>query len=352
MSHLIKRPGAMQRPMMDPTFVHEAEETSASAKWQRYAISALRWFGRSLLQNPLSQHNPDEPRPSVVRILLRTGACWAILLPLLTMGLAAFMVMTGTRPPSPPAVIDPTSQGCYFETLAFDSADGTRLTGWFVPVIDAHRVLIEKEKVLRWKRPGIVLVHDFGQSPQQLLTLVRPLHDEGLNVLLLALRGIGTDKVVGQTFGIREAEDVTAAVTKLRSIRFVDPARIGIAGIGSGANAALLAAARDASINALIIANPLPNCDAAITQYVAHNDGHVRWMQPLLRWAFELTYAVHADEISYPANAAAVKSRPTLSLLDGDPLTFTDSRNQQKIREFCRATLQPRERIILGSAGR
>src|SRR5665213_1212097 len=113
MSHPIKRPGSM-RPMMDPTFVQEPEETSASAKWRRYAVTALRWFGRSLLQNPLSHHKPDEPRPSVVRVILRAAACWAILLPLLTVGLAIVLVNVGTRPPAPPAVLDPMSQGLYF----------------------------------------------------------------------------------------------------------------------------------------------------------------------------------------------------------------------------------------------
>jgi hypothetical protein len=351
MSHLIKRPGSM-RPMMDPTFVDEAEETSASARWRRHLVSVLRWFGRALLQNPLSHYKPDEPRPSVVRVLLRAAACWAVLLPLLTVGLAVVLVNAGTRPAPPPAVLDPTSQGCYFDTVTFDSADGTSLTGWMIPVIDAHRVLAEKDKVLRWKRPGIVLVHDFGQSPQQLLPLAKPLHDEGLNVLLLGVRGLGTDKAVGQTFGIREAQDVAAAVTILRNTRFVDPKRVAVAGIGSGANAVLLAAERDPSISAIIIANPLTSCDAAITRYVAHDDTHLRWMRPLLLWTFELTYAVHADEVGYPKNAVAVRSRPILSFTDGDPLTFADADHQQKIREFCRTTLQPRERIILGSAGR
>jgi hypothetical protein len=338
--------------MMDPTFDHEQRETTASAKWRRYVFTALRWFGRSMLQNPLSYHKPDEPRPSVVRILLRMAACWAFLLPLLIVALAIVLVNSGTRPVAPPAVLDPASQGLYFENVNFVSEDGTALTGWMIPVIDAHRVLVEKEKVFRWKRPGIVLVHDFGQSPQQMLPLVRPLHDEGLNILLLSLRGLSTDKAVGQTFGLHESQDVAAAIVALRGTRFVDPTRIGVAGIGSGANAVLLAAAHDPSVSAIIIANPLMNCDAAITRYIAHDDSHLRWMEPLLRWTFEITYAVHSDELGYPKNAVAVRSKPMLSFTDGDPLTLAEAAHVQQIRDFCRKTLQPRERIMLGSADR
>ena len=340
----------MQRPMMDPTFVHEAVEESTAAIWRRHILNALRWLGNSLLQNPLARPNPDEPKPSVVRILLRTAAGWGIVLPLLTIGYSILLVHSGTRPTAPPAVLDPMSQGLYFENVTFDSSDGTSLTGWLIPVVDAHRVLVEKDRLLKWKRPGIVLVHDFGQSPQQLLPLIRPLHDEGLNVLLLATRGISTDSTAGQTFGLREANDVQAAVANLRGTRFVDPARVGVAGIGSGANAVLLAAAHDPSINAIIIANPVMTCDAAIARYVAHDDAHLKWMQPLLRWTFELTYGVHADDLGYPKNAAAVRTKPMLSFTDGDPLTLADADHVQKIRAFCRANLHSRERITLGSA--
>jgi len=335
---------------MDPTFVQEPHEQSASAKWRLHVIAALRWFGRSLLQNPLSHHKPDEPRPSVVRILFRAAASWAILLPLCTAAFAIGLVTRGTRPVAPPALLDPLSQGCYFDTVSFTSIDGTPLNGWFVPVVDARRVLIEKEKLLRWKRPGIVLVHDFGQSPQQMLQLVRPLHDEGLNILLLAVRGLGTEKAAGQTFGIREADDVAAAVAQMRNTPFVDPKRVGVCGIGSGANAILLAAKRDPSICGIIIANPLTSCDAAITRFIAHDDAHLQWMQPLLRWTFELTYGVDSDELGYPKNSVALRSRPMLTFVDGDPLTLVIGEHQQKIREFCRTTLQTRERIMLGSS--
>ena len=73
--------------------------------------------------------------------------------------------------------------------LRFLADDGTRLEAWLVPVIDAKRVIAEKEAVIRRKSPAAVLVHDFGATREQMLSLVHPLHDAGFVVLVLSLRG-------------------------------------------------------------------------------------------------------------------------------------------------------------------
>src|SRR3712207_7763954 len=56
----------------------------------------------------------------------------------------------------------------------------------------------------------------------------------------VGLRGVGAGRTRGQTFGIEEARDLAAAVNRVRENPFVDPDRVAVLGIGTGANAALL----------------------------------------------------------------------------------------------------------------
>src|SRR5579864_8877996 len=177
--------------------------------------------------------------------MVRTIACWGVCLPVIIGGVATGFVFKGTHPVAPPALTDPRSQGCYYESVDFTGEDGMHLTGWFVPALDARRVLEDKERALRIRGPAVILVHDFGQSRQQMLPLVRPLHEQGIAVMLVALRGAGTDSETAQTFGIKESKDVLAAVNAMRNRRFIDPARVAVAGAGTGANAALIAASQD-----------------------------------------------------------------------------------------------------------
>jgi hypothetical protein len=344
----------MQRPVMDPTFVDLTLPTSKRVKYWQVLLRVLKWFGRSLLNNPLAIRSPlasdGAKRPSIAKILVRMVVSWAVFLPVLT-GLMAFaLVVLATHPTPPPTILDPNSQGCFFDQVSFNSQDGTSLSGWLVPAIDAKRVLSERDKVLRSHRPGIVLVHDFGQSPQQLLPLVKPLHDEGLNVLVVALRGSGSARATGQTFGLNEAKDVAAAVGLLKQTPFVDSNRIALAGIGSGGNAAMLAAANDPSIKAIIIANPLKDCDQALSDRVAPHEQYLRWLEPVCRWTFELMYGVNSDDLNYQRSTLLIKSRPSLVFDSGSPYAFAERANIDRIRSFCRHNLHTEDHPSIGSA--
>src|SRR5215469_18407780 len=118
----------MQRPVMDPTFVDLTEPKKRRVKiWQwtvATILKALRWFGRSLMSNPLAVRHPDEPRPSVIKVAVRMVICWAIFIPILVALVAAGFVLVGTRRPAPAMLLDPGCQGCYFESVDFDSSDG------------------------------------------------------------------------------------------------------------------------------------------------------------------------------------------------------------------------------------
>ena len=343
----------MQRPMMDPTFVKDL----VNAKRKRPAYlqflgKAFKWFGRSLVSNPLVVRRPDEQekRVSLVKLGMRMLISWVIFVPLLAALATALLVFVGTHPKAPAVVADPASQGVYYEAVNFTSEDSVNLTGWLVPAIDARRVLEDRDRLLRMRRPAVVLVHDFGQSPQQMLPLVRPLHDEGVVILLVGLRGIGSDTRAGQTFGLNESKDVAAAVKELRDLSFVDPARIAVIGIGSGANASLIAASKDGTIKAAVLANPIKTPDEEIARRIAPNRHGLKWVEPLFRRVFEVMYSVDTKQMNYDSFASVLSSRPTL-VFDGDNFVLQDKGTLDQVRAFCRRHLRTQDAPpILGTA--
>jgi len=343
----------MQRPVMDPTFVKELADAKKRKRiaWLNLIWRGLKWVGRSMLTNPLVVRKPDEPfKPSFLKLFVRMSISWALFLPTLVSLTILILVIIGTHPANAPILADPNSQGCYFDSINFTSSDGAKLSGWIVPVIDAHRVISEKDRVLRWRRPAIVLVHDFGQSPQQMLPLVRPLHEEGMVVLDMAMRGRVNSKVSGETFGLLEAKDVEAAINVLRGVSFVDPNKIAVAGIGTGANAALIAASSDPAIKAIVIANPIKSCDQMITLHVAPRKPWLKWMEPLCRRMFELYYGVDSQNLDYSRYAPVLKSRPTLVFDTGDQFVLHEGTTIDQVKIFCRRHLNTQDLPAVGSA--
>jgi len=219
-------------------------------------------------------------------------------------------VYAGTHPPSELTITDPAAEGIYYDPVTFLSADGTRLEAWLVPLFDAKKINEEKEKALKSKQPAVVLVHDYGASRSQLLPLVRPLHDAGMVVLAVGLRGCAPSGMQAQTFGINESDDVIAAVEMLRRRQFIDGTRIGVLGVGTGATAVLIAAERDSAIAAIVIENPVMGSDQVIADRIGPHHEWLKWMRPLCKWAFEIGYHVDADELDFGRFKELLAQRP------------------------------------------
>src|SRR5690349_23002327 len=58
------------------------------------------------------------------------------------------LVYTGTHPPPVASAMDPTYRGVYYDPVNFVGEDSTALEGWLIPVVDAKRVLIDRDKIL------------------------------------------------------------------------------------------------------------------------------------------------------------------------------------------------------------
>ncbi len=310
----------MQRPVMNPGYLDDLPigETDGSRQSPSRAWWVLlRLIGRTLralvallLSRPfacrVTTNEVRDETGSPVGRFIRGLAYRLAFLPVFAAVLAGLLVYFGTHPNVPPIVKDPTTFGFYYDTVSSASSDGRRLEGWLVPVLDAKKVVEQRDLALRAKSPAVVLVHDYGQTRQSLLPLVRPLHEAGYVVLLTTLRG-PMDGYAGHTFGLKESDDVTAAVELLRRRSFIDASRIAVIGVGDGGVAAMLAAANDpAGVQSVIAIRPPASLDEPFFRAIV--PPRLAIIGPLCQWTFEIAYGVNLNAAAMELPAVREKA--------------------------------------------
>lgn len=132
--------------------------------------------------------------------------------------------------------------------VSFMARDGrARIDGWYLAAPAGHAALAGS--------PAVLLVHgkdacrgDELKSPT--FALARSFAAAGFAVLMIDLRGHGTSSRARLTYGATERHDVLGAVDWLRSLGHQ---RIGVLGASMGASTALLAAAAEPAIAALVL---------------------------------------------------------------------------------------------------
>jgi len=121
--------------------------------------------------------------------------------------------------------------------VAFTASDGVRLSGTYLEVPSARGV--------------VVLVHGFKTYRQEMAGHAQFILNAGFSVLMYDSRGCGaSDGVFG--VGATEDRDIVGAVSYVRSRSGAGSDHIAVLGISLGAGDALIAAAKDDRIQAVI----------------------------------------------------------------------------------------------------
>jgi pimeloyl-ACP methyl ester carboxylesterase len=333
----------MKRPVMNPMYMDDDHaKAGVRISWRR-CLKVVRRIGKVLFYDVLRRKEKLRVEVGTPLSRFMRGFLYRLMfVPTLLAVLVCVLVVTATHPKLAPGVMDPVSQGVYYDPVELLSLDGTKLEGWLVPLVDARRVLAEKEGVLHRKQPAIVLVHDFGASRQQMLPLVAPLHEAGFVVLAINLRGHGPSANIGSTFGLNEANDVRAAVEMLRRRSFVDPEAIAVLGVGTGATAALLAAGQDARIRALVLDHPVRQFQDLLDERIGPKQGWLSWLRPLCKWTFEIAYKVDAEDLNLSHFSELMKRVPVLMLDDtGESMSCFQPIKTRQIVEFLKKHVVP-----------
>lgn len=316
---------------MNPDIFEEEPTHSSGMGFSPFKLlrgMARRTWGILLWRPVVLVSRPVDPSPLWVRVVRGTIYRLSII-PFLIAILVAAFVWTGSHPAEPPVGSDPTALGLHYDPITILSGDGVRLEGWIVPVLDARVVLQERDRALNRSYGAVVLVHDQGMSPAQMLPLVRPLHDAGLVVLAIGLRGTGTYDPAAQTFGLRESGDVIAAVEMLRRRQYIDPHHIGVMGIGTGATAALLSLEQDSQITTVVL-DALPTDTDAILRKIGPKNNLLGFLRPLCQKVFEAAYDVDLEDVVLSGHSDSLKGHPVLILpAESGATVFPASRIQQ-----------------------
>ncbi len=162
--------------------------------------------------------NPPLPRP-----VLRT-----------VLGLALLLQACVSSPfyqPDRVAYSTPASAGLEFEHVAFSSADGTALTGWFIPAAGHENSKNAKGTVIHF--------HGNAQNMTAHWEFIAWLPKRGFNVLVFDYRGYGASQGSPEPKGV--LEDSNAALNYARTRKDIDPQRLLILGQSLGGTNAIAA---------------------------------------------------------------------------------------------------------------
>jgi uncharacterized protein len=165
---------------------------------------------------------------------------------------AAAIAYFSTHPPRCRIRRTPADIGADFEEVTFPSADGTGLSGWWIPAARPRAVLL--------------LCHGMSAHREQLLPWASWLREAGFSLLLFDFRAMGQSEGDLCTMGLFEPEDVVGAVDYLKSRPDARELPLGALGFSMGGVSIMIAAARDERIEAISTLGSYTGLDRAIAQ--------------------------------------------------------------------------------------
>ncbi len=218
-----------------------------------------------------------------------------------------------------------------YEEVAFPTTDGLTLRGWFIPAEQPDA-------------PAIVYAPATGTDQRSGLSLVPAFHRAGYHVLLFSYRGHAqSDGQRGAfTYGDAESRDLDAAVNFLFQVKGVRP--IGLIGHSVGAASAILSAARNPRVAAVVAVAPF-NCVAEVW-----NTSRPSFVPPFLlnwtMWVVEQIRGFHREKVCPVEVVAQIAPRPLLIVHGTDDRRITEA----QVRHLFTTARQPKSLWLVKGA--
>jgi pimeloyl-ACP methyl ester carboxylesterase len=191
------------------------------------------------------------------------------------------------------------------EDISFLSRDGTRLSGWFIPAPGGGPA------------SAIVLSHGWARSRCELLPHARFLHQAGFATLMFDYRHRGKSDGAEITMGLREQGDLIGALDVMAARPEVDPERIGVLGMSMGGAIAILVAARDRRVRALVCEAPFPSFDTLLERSLRHYTKLPSFpLGPISKFVLERRLNGDVDTIAPARVVASLSPRPVFIIAD------------------------------------
>ncbi len=199
----------------------------------------------------------------------------------------------------------PEQFGAAYEDITFVSRDGKLLSGWFIPAQDAQGI--------------VVLCHGMMANRTEMLPWAETLWNNGFTLLMFDFQGTSLSEGDRCTAGCYEPQDLRGAVDYLRSRPDCDPLPVGVFGFSMGGAAAIMAAADEPRIEAVVTHGAYATLYGAIQQRCKHHFGPLApiALRLMLRWGDRKRWFVASPFSVAPLNAVARLKRPLL-LMHGE----------------------------------
>lgn len=204
--------------------------------WTLWSHTVGHW-GQSLIRWARLQRRRGASPPGIIRLipLGRVALTVTLFFPL-------FLTMVLTHRCKLRDGQDPALFGKSFDSIRIPTPDGLTLDGWFIPEEGSRRT--------------ILICHGAGANKGNFVYFLSPFVGQGYNVAFFDFRAHGASDGRVTTYGIREEQDVRAAVDWLKRNRPEQSQTIVGLGSSQGAMALALAAARDPRIDAVVLDSP------------------------------------------------------------------------------------------------
>ncbi len=276
--------------------------------------------------------NNDGPRPHPVGLiagLLVGGAGFAL-------GTLAY-AYTATHPRKRPLSHTPEKFDLAYEDVTFAAADGLRLSGWLIPApSDSAR------------RGVIVACHGYPYNRVEMLAYATMLHALGYTTLLFDFRAMGESEGDLCSVGYHEVADLRGALDYLQSRPDTADLPYGAIGLSLGGAVAIMAAARDARLKAVVAEAAFASvqhaldarCRVALGPFASGASRPIRWWG--MRW-----FPAPPEDISPLQDIGAIAPRAVM-LIQGQRDLLARWRDTVKMYD---AAQGPRELWLLPGSG-
>ncbi len=259
---------------------------------------------------------------------MRRSFRWAVVAVLVVLvvayGLISYLIAVGvTKAERKEQEDQPSAYGLEYEDVEFASrGGGLTLEGWYV-----HSEA---------RRPTVIFVHGIGsvRSGDGAVELASLLDERGFDVLMFDLRGHGSSGGDQVSAGQKERWDVLGAFDYLRSLAD-SPEEIGLLGFSMGAGIAVMAAAEEPAIRAVVADSPFAKASDLVAQETARKTVFPRWLVPIFLPTAKLMasqlYDVHLGKL-VPEEDVSRLSYPVL-VIHGEGDTRIPFAHGQRVYE-------------------
>lgn len=190
---------------------------------------------------------------------------------------------------------DPSQLSLAFEDIEFQSADGERLSGWYIPAANASKT--------------VIFVHGHGADRREGMRWFNAIHQADFSILSFDLRNSGNSTGSFTSMGYYEQRDVKAAVDYLHNQKQIQ--RIGIFGTSMGAATAVMTMVKDSRIDAAVLEAGWSNLtylyQDIFEQYIKLPSFP---LLPMTIWLLEWRTGLDMDELNPEDRLADIAPRP------------------------------------------